>query len=182
MKNPSLGQVFKLRSGDKHPIQSGALIWTLCTQRNGVQICSNQFCCCLACIRFHTHEAMPRHCQDLILRGHHWPKIETSALLTVHLHRYAVHLYIYIYTHICVCVYVRVSVSVCVCECLWSKSQTCACHVEVHDVSVPRMTFPGSRDARRKLGHFQLRPEAPANKSQNFRTCTWYLGSISNLA
>ena len=112
MKNPSLGQVFKLRSGDKHPIQSGALVWTLCTQRNGVQICSNQFCCCLACIRFHTHEAMPRHCQDLILRGHHWPKIETSALLTVHLHRYTVYIYLYIHTHMCV--YVRVSVSVCV--------------------------------------------------------------------
>lgn len=102
MKNPSLGQVFKLRSGDKHPIQSGALVWTLCTQRNGVQICSNQFCCCLACIRFHTHEAMPRHCQDLILRGRHWPKIETSALLTVHLHRYTAYIYLYIHTYVCV--------------------------------------------------------------------------------
>ena len=79
---------------------------------------------------------------------------------------------------VCACarVCVRVSMS------LWSKSQTCACHVEVHNVSVPGVTFPGTSDARRKLGHFQLRPEAPANKSQNFCTCTWYLGSISNLA
>lgn len=53
---------------------------------------------------------MPRHCQDLILRGHHWPKMETSALLTVHLHRYTVYLYIYV----CVCVRARECICVCV--------------------------------------------------------------------